>query len=178
MAIEKISRGVTFKGVTSTIGLVVFVVSLLVTLTGVFNGFSFVAIMIGSVLTLIGFMLFLSIRGVVIDTEQNRVKSYVYFFGHIGTWKSLALYDKIVLRYLNESQTMYNRSVSVTYKSRGFDILLGSASKPEIMVKEFTDYDAAKVFLSAYAKKLGKAEVNAYEQMKEQLQKRRQQMRR
>jgi hypothetical protein len=73
---------------------------------------------------------------------------------------------------------MNSRAGSVTHTTRCFDIFLDSENKRKLMLKDFTDYDQAKAFLSTYAKKLDKPEVNVHEQMKDQLQKRRQQQRR
>ncbi|MDQ3112311.1 MAG: hypothetical protein M3R17_20695, partial [Bacteroidota bacterium] len=143
-----------------------------------FIDFSFVVLAIGIVLMTVGLMLFLSIRGVLIDVEQNRIKPYVIFFARIGSWQPLTYYNKIVLSYVNESRTMNARAGTVTMSTKGFDIFLKADDKSKLRIKELTDYSEAKAFLTKYAKKLNIMEVNSYEQMKEQLQKRRLQERR
>ena len=178
MAIEKISQGVTFKGIGSTMGLVLFVVSIIVTIFMAFVELSVIGTLIGLAVMTSGMMLFLSIRGVLIDIQLLRIKPYVYFFTDIGAWESLTHYDRIVLRYVNESRTMNHRAGSTTHKTRCFEVFLVASNKSELMLKEFSNYDEAKKILSEYAKKLNKVEVDSYESMKEQLQKRRQQVRR
>jgi hypothetical protein len=178
MAIEKISQGVTFRGFASTMGLVIFVISIFIAVFGAFIDFSLVALTLGLVLMAIGMMLFLSIRGVLIDAEQKQVKPYVNYFVLVGTWQPLTQYDRIILRYVNEKQTMNSRAGSVTHTTKCFEIFLASDHTSELQIQEFTDYDEAKKFLAEYAKKLEKADVNTYERMKEQLQKRRREVRR
>lgn len=175
----KISQGPTFKGFISTLGLILLVIGICVTIFGAFINFSIVTLTIGLVLLYLGLILFLSIRGVQIDTTTKDVKPYFDFlFAKIGSWESLNDYEELILRYAKESQTMNSRYSSTTFNTRTFEIFLASSYKPELLLKEFQDYEEAKAFLIEYSEKLGKTKIDRYETMKEQLQQRRKSIRR
>src|ERR1700710_624860 len=105
MVIEKISLGPTFRGIAPTFGFIIFIIGFIVTGYGFIGGFSFVLFSIGIIIIFCGVILFLAIRGVLIDHTKKLIKSYfdILLF-KVGSWESLETYDKIILKYINESQ--------------------------------------------------------------------------
>lgn len=101
----------------------------------------------------IGLSIFLSIKGILIDVENNRVKEYFNFlFLKIGTWESLDQFQKIILTRTNQSQVLTTRATISTVNTKTFDIYLCNESfSNEKHLKEFTDYNEAKDFLDKYA---------------------------
>lgn len=96
----------------------------------------------------------------------------------MGTWESLEQYDKILLKYTSESQTMNSRGNSTNYVTKSFDIVLTSNNKKDLIIKEFVNYDKAKSFLVEYSQRLDKESIDTYEIIKERIQERKQQVRR
>lgn len=175
----KISRGPTFKGFFSTIGMVFSLVGLILIINAIVFS-SFIGLACGIIFVFPGMIVFLSVRGVLIDAEKKRVKPYFdIFIAKIGSWESLDDYDKIILKYLSQAQTMNSRASTTTYRTKSFDIyLVGATREKDLLLKEIFDYEEAKVFLLSYSEKLNKPGVNQYEQMKEQLAHRRKELRR
>ncbi len=179
MTIEKISRGLTFKGYISAIGSVIFIIGLIITISQIASSISFIVCALGILMILNGIILFFSIRGVLIDNDKKLIKPYLDFIiAKIGKWESLSQYDKIVLKYTNESQTMNSRGNSTNYVTKSFDIVLTSTTKKELIIKEFVNYDKAKTFLVTYSLRLNKEHVDMYEIIKERIQEHKQQVRR
>ena len=176
MSVEKLSRGLTFKGYSSIFGSVILVIGIILILT---NRFSFGMITFGLVFVIVGLVLFMSIRGVLIDFDKMIVKPYfdIIIF-KIGEWESVEQYDKIVLRYTNESQTLNSRGNSTNYITKSFDIFLTSNNKNELQIKEFINYMDAKTFLIEYSKRLKLTSLDLYEQMKQEIEERKQYVRR
>ncbi|MEI6124722.1 MAG: hypothetical protein WCQ95_13975 [Bacteroidota bacterium] len=179
MTIEKISRGLTFKGYISAIGSVIFIIGLIITIFEMTPSISFIVCALGIFMIITGIILFFSIRGVLINSDKKFIKPYFDFIIiKIGTWESLEQYDKIVLKYSNESQTMNSRGNSTNYVTKSFDIVLTSKNKKDLIIKEFVNYDKAKLFLVEYSQRLHKENVDMYEIMKTRIQERKQQVRR
>jgi hypothetical protein len=145
---EKISHGITFQGIPSTCGLILIVIGVITLFTGKLLFIAIPALCIGIIL-------FLSIRGVIIDYGSMLVKAYLdLLFWKTGKWKPLAKYDRIVLKPFNESQTMNMASISDTFTTRMFDICLRGNNSGDFLLKEFTNYQDARSFLETYALKL------------------------
>jgi hypothetical protein len=181
MKTEKISQGLTFKGIISTIGMIVLIAGLIITIYGIkiSSGFSFIIAVIGIVFLISGFVLFISIRGVLIDVNNMLIKPYLeIFISKLGNWESLQAYDKIILKYTNESQTLNSRGNSTNFITKSFDVVLISEDKKDLILKEFTDYDEAKSFLTVYSKRLNKEAIDTYEIIKQRIQERKQEVRR
>ena len=178
MAIEKISQGSTFKGAVSFSGLIILICGIIILFTQSISDILSLNIALGCLLIFSGFVLFISIRGVIIDTEKNIIKSYFdIFLTKLGFWESLEEYDKIVLKYTTESQTMNSRGNSTNYQTRSFDIVLKSDYKKDLTLKEFVNYDEAKDFLIEYSKKMNKMNIDNYELIKQRIQNRKHQVR-
>jgi hypothetical protein len=178
MTVDKISRGLTFKGIVSAIGSVMFVAGLTITIFQVTHRISFLVLMMGLLLCISGLILFFSIRGVLIDFDKKRIKPYFdVIIAKIGSWETLDQYDRIVLKYTNQSQRMNSRGSSTTYVTRSFDIVLTSNNKKDLIIKEFVNYDKAKSFLLEYSQRLSKERVDTYEIIKQRTQERKQQIR-
>ena len=142
---EKISHGITFQGLISTSGLIICITAI-------------IAIVLGKLLFLaipawiFGVVLFLSIRGVLIDCESMRIKSFLdILVWKTGNWRNLSEFDRIVLKLFNESQTMNMASISNTYTTRTFDVCLQGENARDTLLKEFANYAEAKAFLEKYS---------------------------
>jgi hypothetical protein len=176
---EKISLGLTFKGYISAIGSVVFIAGLIITIFNLTHSISFIICSIGILMIITGIILFFSIRGVLIDWDKKLIKPYLDFIiVKIGTWKSLGQYDKIVLKYTNESQTMNSRGNSTNFITKSFDIVLTSNDNKDVIIKEFVNYDKAKLFLVEYSQRIDKENVDLFEIIKERIQVRKQYVKR
>jgi hypothetical protein len=154
---ETISNGITFKGFASIIGFVLIIAGLLMLFSGNHYIFSLLLLIAGIILSL-------SIRGVIIDFDQAKIKPYFNLLVYkTGTWKPLGNYDRIVLALFNESQTMNMISITNTYTVKSFDVYLQGVNEKDLLVKEFSEYPRAKSFLDQYSIKLGKEKVDNYE---------------
>ena len=179
MTTERISRGMTFKGMTAVIGSVCFVLGLLITIPQFGSDISVVFLMSGIAMTFIGLVLFVSIKGVLIDLEKGLIKPYFdLILIKLGSWESIEYYDKILLKYINESQTMNSRANSTKYNTKSFDIVLTSKKYGELILKEFNNYTEARAFLIDYSQRLNKESSDEYELLTERIKERRQNVRR
>jgi hypothetical protein len=145
---EKISHKITFQGFISTCGLILTIIGIITLFLANYFIFSIIA-------SLIGLVLFLSIRGVMIDYKSMRVKAFLdILIFKIGNWRNLSEFDTIELKLFTESQTMNMVSISNTYTTTIFEICLQGKNSCDLILKEFTDYSVAKVFLQKYSIKL------------------------
>ena len=145
---EIISHKVTFQGLISTCGLIL-------TLIGIITLFIANYFILSLIATLIGMLLFLSIRGVIIDNKSMRIKAFLdILIFKIGTWRNLSEFDTIELKLFNESQTMNMVSISNTYTTSIFEVCVRGKNSCDLILKEFTDYSIAKTFLQKYSAKL------------------------
>lgn len=143
-----ISHKITFQGFISTFGLIL-------TIAGIIALFTVNYLILPIIATLIGFLLFLSIRGVMIDNKSKRIKAFLdILIFRIGNWRNLSEFDTIVLKLFTESQTMNMESISNTYTTTIFEVLLQGKNASDIILKEFTDYGKAKTLLENYSIKL------------------------
>jgi hypothetical protein len=162
---EKISRGATFSGVCSNIGFLMFFGGVAGVLYAIqHNSFS---LLWGSVLSLLfGGVFFIAPRGVIINYKEQLIKEYLSVAGmKIGDWKSLLTYDKIELKYVNESQAFNYKLVSNTVKTRVFNVILTCHSE-QLLLKSFLDYKEAKAFLVEYADKMKKPSVDEFDMLR------------
>jgi hypothetical protein len=154
---EHFSQGITFEGIVSTCGLIICLVGILgiVALRLVFPGIAVI---------ITGLVLFVALKGVVIDYDARMVKPYYNFLlFKVGRWLQLNNYSKLELRLFTESQTMNMVSISNTYTTKTFNIYLRGAETKEILLKEFQDYEKAKLFLKEYSGKLNLEAVDVFE---------------
>jgi hypothetical protein len=160
-------------------GLIIFIVGLIITISQMTPNISIFGFALGIMIIIIGIIFFISKRGVLIDFDKKLIKPYLDFIMvKLGKWESLVDYDKIVLKYTNESQTMNSRGNSTNYITKSFDIILTSKNKKDIIIKEFVNYNKAKSFLVDISQRLEKDNVDMYEILKERIQERKQHVRR
>jgi len=179
MTIEKISRGMTFKGATAVIGSVFFVLGLLIIIPQINSEISIVFFTLGIIVTSLGLVLFFSIQGVLIDKEKRLIKPYFdLIIIKLGSWESIERYDKIILKYINTSQTMNSRANSTKYRTKSYDIVLSSNKNEELILKEFVDYSKAQSFLVDYSQRLDKESIDEYKILTERIKERRQKVKR
>jgi len=174
MTFEKHSQGATFKGYLSTLGFILIIAGGGIFYKAYVSDFFFLlSIAISSLLIVIGFILFLSIRGVLIDYYNRKIKSYVdCFIFKIGSWKTVVETDKLMLKYFNESQKMHYKSISSNIQTRTFDIFIKSEDNKELLIREFTKYDKALSFMIEFSKKINISYVDTYEILKQRIQER------
>jgi hypothetical protein len=154
--IEKISKGISFKGFSSYVGGGICTAGIVWLIAGNHDLMAIVTI-------ILGFIVFLAIKGVLIDYNKEKIKAYSdLLLLKLGKWEALDDYNKIVLKYLNESQTMNMASISRTYTAKSFDIYLENANGKKILLKEFIYYENAKDFLDKYADKLNAKKIDDY----------------
>lgn len=171
---ENISHKATFDGLSSTVGFIILLVGLVLFLYVTQVEFSVPIIILDIIISLFGFVLLLSVRGVLINHESGLVMPYLDIVGFkVGNWKPLKQYDKIQLHYINSSQTMNYKSISTKVAVRRFEVKLTSVGAGEILLKAFSNYTEANTFLIEYSKSLNKELVDNYEILREQLSARR-----
>jgi len=154
--IEKISKGISFKGFTSYVGGGICIAGIVWLIAG---NHDFMAI----ITIILGFIVFLAIKGVMIDYDKDKIKAYSdLLILKFGKWETLNDYNKIVLKYLNESQTMNMASINPTDTTKSFDIYLENTNGKKILLKEFIYYENAKDFLDKYADKLNAEKIDDY----------------
>ncbi|MDY0015319.1 MAG: hypothetical protein RBS13_03845 [Bacteroidales bacterium] len=155
--IEKISKGISFKGFSSYLGGGICIAGIIWLIEGSQDLLAIFTI-------ILGIIFFLAIKGVLIDYDKHKIKTYSdLLILKLGKWESLNNYNKIVLKYLSESQTMNLLSISRTYTANSFDIFLENAKGKKILLKEFIYYDNAKHFLDTYAEKLKAEKIDDYQ---------------
>jgi len=111
-------------------------------------------------------MIFLSIRGTLIDLENRQIKSYIHcLFFKLGKWKSIDEINSIILKYVNQSQTLGSRGTQTILRTELFVVSFDYSSGKKIAIKEFLDYDKAKEFLSTYSELLQIEKIDRYEYM-------------
>ena len=160
----------TFKGATAIIGLVFFVSGLLMTIPQINSEISIVFFTFGVIVTILGLVLFFSIRGVLIDKEKRLIKPYFdLIILKPGSWESMEQYNKIILKYIHTSQTMNSRANSTNYRTKSFDIVLSADKNKEIILKEFVDYTKARSFLVDYSHHLEKESIDEYKILTERI---------
>lgn len=115
-------------------------------------------------IAVIGLIAFIAIQGVIIDYDKHKIKPYVdLILFKAGLWKDLNQYNQIILKFLNESQTINVSTVRRIFTTKTFDIYLQNEKGKKIILKEFMFYENAKNFLEKYAEKLDKEKLNTYE---------------
>lgn len=169
--IIKIKHGVTFKGSVSTGGIFLSIFALIITTLPLTkeNVPLFVSY-IGIGLLIIGILLFLSIRGVWIDVENNKIKSYLFLFKRIGNWESLKDYYEVLLKYINIDSSIGIFGPSSNVRTISYDVVLISDTKHDFVLKEFVKYEKAKAFMISYAKLLNKPYNDRFDELKQKYQ--------
>jgi len=158
-----ISRKVTFEGIVSSIGFVILVVSIF--FMGVLNE-HILPLIFFACTTSFGLMIFLSIKGTLIDLENKRVKPYIHcLFFKLGTWKSTSEIERIVLEYINQAQTLASRGTQTTFRTELFVVSFRYSSGKKTAIKEFLNYEKAREFLDTYSELLQIEKRDRYEYM-------------
>lgn len=73
---RKINLGPTFKGGISTLGLILFIVFVIAFIANLISD-ELIGAFICLLISVVGFLLFLSIRGVEINFENKKIRSYL-----------------------------------------------------------------------------------------------------
>jgi hypothetical protein len=179
MSIIKIKHGVTFKGKPSTLGIILSIIGIIIMVYPYYNGeFSLFLFYFGLILLFVGILLFLSIRGVLIDKENNSIKSYLFLGVKIGKWESLDDYYEVKLIYINMTQSLGLRGAATNIHTESFDIVLVSEIKKNFFLKDFINYEKAMLFMKTYAELLNKPCIDGFEEMKQSILERKQYVRR
>ncbi|MEI6577145.1 MAG: hypothetical protein WCO63_13290 [Bacteroidota bacterium] len=178
MKVEKISHGATFEGSLSTAGLILGIAGIILIIS-YFNTYnSFIFTPIGILFLLVGLIVFISIKGVLIDIENRKIKKYFdVFLVKFGKWQPLDHFTTVTLNYSSISQAMHSRGNSSDILNRLYTITLTNDKHQELKIKEFVAYEDAVVFLDEFAKKNNMETKNTFEILKEQIQERKQSLR-
>ena len=157
--------GATFEGWTSLIGFFMlffsgYIVTLLKSST-----FSWILFFI---VAFFGLMLLISIKGILIDLENKRVKPYIHcLFFKLGKWKLTDDVERMVLEYTKEGgRIKYGNMPGLgSIHAEYFSISLRYFSGEKIFIKEFSKYEKAKEFLDTYSELMQVDKVDRYEFM-------------
>jgi hypothetical protein len=173
MKTENIRQGATFAGYPSAAGMVITVAGIILAIYNFNSPFSYLYVPLGIIVFLVGFIFFISLRGVLIDVEKRQIKPYSdILVARIGQWQSLDRFDRITLDYTSESQTMNSRGNSSHMLTRLFRLSLRTGNEGELMIKEFIEYPDAVRFLEEYSIKLNLDKQNYYETLMERIEER------
>ncbi len=134
-----------------------------ITLSNFFTGIAVIALGImilmsnsvipGIIILYLGILIFLSIKGILIDPVKHRIKSYHYIYPFkIGSWKALIDFKVLKLGITNTSQVMNSRGSTTTVRTKSFDVSLLNAYDVPLELKEFDSYDEAKAFSEEISK--------------------------
>ena len=166
--IIKIKGKVTFEGWISFVGFFFFLFGINIAfILSEYTQFWFSFLLI----PLFGFMLFLNIKGVLIDLEEKRVKLYIHcLFFKLGKWKPIDDIERIVLEYKKEGggatfRLTLRGSLHVEY----FPVSFWFVSGKKIFIQEFSNYEKAKSFLDKYSELLEIEKKDCYEIMLEEI---------
>ena len=86
--IEKISKGISFKGFSSNIGGLILIAGIVWLLAGNHKLLAIITI-------IVGFIVFLAIKGVLIDYDKEKIKAYTdLLLFKFGKWETLNDYNK------------------------------------------------------------------------------------
>lgn len=154
---ETISRGPQFKGIVSTLGLVMFAFGLILTIATVATEYYTVSVML-FILTVVGLSLFLDVRGTQIDYAGRKIRPYKEFlFMKYGDWILIDGYQSVELIkdtfYVRHPMIGVNATQSSTRIS-SFDVILKNYFEQNtLLLSEFEKHAEAVTFMHHYAEK-------------------------
>ncbi len=179
MNVTKYSLKATFKGMISNVGMVLLVIGVFNFVSNIRSGFSIASFILEVFILYFGIIFFLSIRGTLIDEKKRQIKEYFdLLIFKIGKWETIDQFDKVILKYINESQTMNYQSISRNIHTKTYDIILKSNDKKKILVKECYNYNDALELGVKLSKKLNLPFIDTYEILLQQIEERKQYVRR
>lgn len=148
-----IKKGVTLDNFFLGIGILIASIAAII----------YIHFFLGLPLLYLGLAILLSVKGVIIDVENRKLKSYFDFFiFKTGNWENIATYNKVTLELTNKSQQMNSRGSSTNVKTKTYDIFLTDSTWRKIELKDFTDYAEAKELLNTMATALKITSVDHY----------------
>lgn len=146
-SIEIINFGPTFKGIISTFGMLCFITGLAV--TAIFNW------IIGLIIIIPSLIIFISLKGVIIDYESKKVKNFFnIIIAKIGIWQDFSSFSNIQLRKINESMGMNFMSISSRVDTKCFDIYLyNKENSKDLLLRSYRNIKEATAGLKEYSQK-------------------------
>ena len=154
METEKISKGPTFSGKRSYVGLALVLFSGM----GLFGPPA--TVIAGAVGLLPGALLFLSLEGLMIDFRNGLIKPYVDFLlFKYGDWRVLDEYETLLLK---PESGVDIRDPKQLLEPFSFEVYLMGKNAEPICMKEFREYKTALRFMMEYAVRLKKEPVDYY----------------
>jgi len=145
--IENINFGLTFSGVLSTFGMLSMIMGIIITIIA-----DWIA---GIVIIVPSLILFISIKGVIVDYENMKIKSYLnILIAKFGIWQNINSFSNIQLRKINESMGMYSRGTNTRVNTKSYDIYLyNKNNNSELLLRSYRKFDEATAMLKEYASK-------------------------
>ena len=155
-----ISKGITLQHFLPGVAIIIYAIAMFFSLN-VFIAIPFLYL---------GIVILLSVKGVVIDIEKEKLKKYFnFFFFKIKIEESFSDYNRVYLSLLRESQTMNYKSISTTVRTKTFEIYLMNDSNRRIYINEYTDYKHAREILLQLSKALVIPATDIYKEHMDQL---------
>ncbi|MDA9312982.1 hypothetical protein N9Q47_05255, partial [Vicingaceae bacterium] len=131
-------EGYTFNLFFYSLGLIVFGIIL-----------SFLNIYIGSLIIVIGILLFFDKTGTYIDTPKERIGRYSSLFGWTTyRWTSIKKFDSAELDFEFISQKINSRGTSTTSRTKTYALTLIGENQKKLF-HEYSNYEIAKKVLKA-----------------------------
>lgn len=128
----------------------------------------------------LGIILFLSIKGVVIDFENKMARWYLHFLIVKLFYKKTRLsdYKAVELQLFSQSQRMNMKSITTNVRTRVYELYLIANGKPPILIADSTDLAKAESIMESIAKGLDIESRNKYRQLRQRARSRRSKSRR
>ncbi|WP_146194084.1 hypothetical protein [Brumimicrobium oceani] len=117
--------------------------------------------MIAILILFVGIALLFTKSGVIFSADLKKFKSYKSFFGlTIGYSFQSSDFNKVKLKYTNETTNIFSQGVARDIRARTYDIVLTKSTNQKSTLHEFTEYKLAEKTFNIFVEKLGYEGVN------------------
>ena len=115
----------------------------------------------GLILIIPGIIITLSVKGVLVDLKNKRIKRYFDFlFFKGGEWMDINGCEKVYLSQTKQSQAFNFLWRTNTIRTKSYDVYIIDKTGNKIEIKEFTVYTEAEIFLQEFSNKTDAKPVN------------------
>jgi hypothetical protein len=151
---EKISSGATFEGAVSFLGLIIFVIGFFSSIAGIISEPGIVAPAL--LVAFFGLVLFLQIKGVIIDHTNRKVRPYrSYLLFKTGEWEPLDKYSHVTINPSSMTVSLNSRSRSRQVHVKHYDVhLFNLETEESLFLYSFDKLPEADKFMRKYSAKL------------------------
>ncbi len=125
-------------------------------------------LVIGLGIVLVGIFALLSVKGVLIDSSNQKVKAYFnMLFLKFGSWTPLSDYTHVVLGPNSNSKALGGRYITTTVRTNSYSVYLLGKNNTRLELREFLERHLAEHYMRQIAEQIGLPTVNKEEIIKE-----------